>query len=188
MVYDLGGKSRASKRHLPLQRTRTIQPIAARWAAPAGFFVIPAKTLREEEMKIFIGILFGVLLCSGALAGENDFRCFKSVGLKHPLKLQFDFPSENQDLGYVTYQNGSGKIPIKNINVKEIRAVPGRSSEFKAEWQEVTPDNSGGKYIVVSQGARVYEFQYIRKKGRTIFKFEEDLESSDEEGCKWNKK
>jgi hypothetical protein len=147
------------------------------------------KTLWEEAMKILIGLMFGVLLCSVAVADENDFRCFKSVGLKNPLKLQFDFPSGNQDLGYVTYQNGSRKIPVKNINEKETKAVPGgRPSEFKTEWQEITSDNSGGKYIVVSQGARVYEFKYIGKKDGKIFKFEEDLESSGEKGCKWNKK
>ncbi len=92
-------------------------------------------------------------------------------------------------IGYVTYQNGSGRIPVKNINVKETREVPGgRPSEFKAEWQEVSPDNSGGKYIVISQGARVYEFKYIRKKDGKVFRFEEDIESSDEDGCDWNKK
>jgi hypothetical protein len=138
-------------------------------------------------MKIFIYLMFGVLLCSWAVADENDFRCFQSVGLKNPLKLQFDFPSENQDLGYVTYQNGSGKIPVKSINAKETRAVPGgRPSEFETQWQEVTPDNSGGKYIIVSQGARIYEFKYIRKKDGKIFKFEEDLESSGEKECEWN--
>lgn len=124
-----------------------------------------------------------------AISADNDFRCFKSVGLKNPLKLQFDFPSGNHDLGYVTYQNGSGRIPVKNINVKETREVPGgRPSEFKTEWQEVRPDNSGGKYIVISQGARVYEFKYIRKKDGKVFRFEEDIESSDKDGCDWNKK
>ena len=151
--------------------------------------VVPTKTLWEEKMKILIGIIFGVLLCSEALADKNDFRCFKSVGLKKPLKLQFDYPSVNQELGYVTYKNGSGKIPVKNINEKETRRVlSGGLPEFKTEWQEVTPDNSGGKYIVVSRGALTYGFNYIRKNGGAIFKFEEDLESSGEKGCEWNEK
>ena len=142
-------------------------------------------------MKQLIGLVFLVfivLLCGSALANENDFRCFKSVGLKNPLRLQFDFPASGQGPGYVTYQNGKGKIPVKNVNVKESTGAPGgRPSEFKAEWVEVTPDNSGGKYIVVSQGARVYEFKYIRKKDGKIFKFEEDLESSGEKACAWKK-
>jgi hypothetical protein len=140
-------------------------------------------------VKKLIGFVLGVLLCSSALAEEYDFRCFRSVGLKSPLKLQFDLPTGNQELGYVTYEKGSGKIPVKFITVEETRPVPGgRPSEFKAEWEEVTPDNSGGKYIVVSQGARVYEFKYIRKKDGRIFNFEEDLESSGERKCEWNKK
>jgi hypothetical protein len=129
------------------------------------------------------------LLTSGAVADEYDFRCLKSVGLKNPLRLQFDFPSGDQDSGYVTYQNGSGKIQVKSIIEKETRAVPGgRPSEFETEWQEITLNESGGKYIVVSQGARVYGFKYIRKKDGQIFKFEEDLQSSGEKGCEWNKK
>lgn len=124
-----------------------------------------------------------------AISGEDEFRCLTSVGVKNPLKLQFDFPSGKQELGYVTYQNGSGKIPVKNTSVKETRKVPGgRPSELTAEWQEVGPDSSGGKYIIVSQGARIYEFKYIRKKDGKIFRFEEDMDASSENGCNWNKK
>ena len=78
---------------------------------------------------------------------------------------------------------------MKIIKEREVQRVRGgRPSEIEAQWEEITSDDTGGKYIIVSQGAQIYEFRYIRKKDGKIFKFEEDLEASTEEGCKWNKK
>ena len=138
-------------------------------------------------MKKLTGLIVGALLSSGAIADENDFRCLVSLGLKKIIKLQFDFPAGKQDLGYVTYQNGSGRVPVKKINMKETRIVPGgRPSEYETEWEEIIPDSSGGKYILVSQGARIYEFKYIRKKDGKVFDFKEDLESFSDNSCEWN--
>ncbi|MCW8127705.1 hypothetical protein [Microbulbifer halophilus] len=137
-------------------------------------------------MKKLIGLMLGFFLCSGALSEEGDFRCFQSVGLEKPLRLQFDFPPGDQKTGYVTYESGSGKIPVENTGMKETRMEPGRPSEFEVEWEEVAANDSGGKYVIVSQGARVYEFKYIRRDGK-LFEFEEDLDSLGENGCAWNR-
>ncbi|MFA5182696.1 MAG: hypothetical protein WC405_15340 [Syntrophales bacterium] len=119
----------------------------------------------------------------------NDFRCLKSIGGKTPLRLQFVFNTDKPDVGYVIYNNGSGPIAVKMIKEREVRRVKGGGpSEYEAQWEEITSDGTGGKYIVVSQGARIYEFRYIRKKDGKQFKFEEDVESITEKGCKWNKK
>ena len=120
----------------------------------------------------------------------NDFRCLKSIGVKTPFRLQFVFTAEGKpDVGYVIYQNGNKPITIKMIKEREVRRVKGGgASEYEAQWEEITSDGTGGKYIVVSQGARINEFRYIRKKDGKQFKFEEDLETITEKGCKWNKK
>ena len=140
-------------------------------------------------MKKLFGVLIGILFCASVAADVNDFRCLKSIGVKTPLRLQFVFETDKPDMGYVIYQNGSGPIAVKMLKEREVREGPrGRPSVFEAQWEEITSDGTGGKYIVVSQGARIYEFRYIRKKDGKIFKFEEDIEASTEEGCKWNKK
>ena len=140
-------------------------------------------------MNKLFGVLIGILFCTSAAADENDFRCLKSIGAKTPLRLQFVFQTDKPDVGYVVYQNGSGPIAVKKLKEREVREVPGgRPSVSEAQWEEITSDGTGGKYVVVSQGARIYEFRYIRKKDGKVFKFEEDLEASTEEGCEWNKK
>lgn len=40
-------------------------------------------------MNKLFGILIVILVCTSAAAGENDFRCLKSIGVKTPLRLQF---------------------------------------------------------------------------------------------------
>lgn len=140
-------------------------------------------------MNKLFGVLIGFLVCTSVSADVNEFRCLKLIGVKTPLRLQFVFHTDKPDVGYVIYQNGSGPVAVKKLKEREVREVPGgRPSVSEAQWEEITSDGTGGKYIVVSQGARIYEFRYIRKKDGKVFKFEEDLEASTEEGCKWNKK
>lgn len=140
-------------------------------------------------MKKLIGLALGAFLCSHALADENDFRCLKSIGLKKPIRLQFAFPTDRDARGYVAYQGGTGRIAVKRTQERELREVPGgRPSEFETLWVEMTRDEPGGTYVLVTQGARLTEFRYIRKKDGKVFRFEEDLASSGEEGCEWNRK
>ena len=95
----------------------------------------------------------------------TDFRCFKSIGLKSPHRLQFVIQADKDKLGYVSYQNGSGAIPVKLLKEKELKKVSGgRPSEFESQWQETTHDGTGGEYVVVSQGALISEFRYNQKK------------------------
>jgi hypothetical protein len=137
-------------------------------------------------MNKLICVLVIVFFAAGfATADQNDFRCFKSVGLKNILRIQFVFPSGNEDTGYVIYKGGSARIPVKRIKEKELRRGPaGRPSEFETQWREITPDETGGTYIYVSQGAIIDNFRYIRKDGK-IFKFDEDIDASDDNGCTW---
>ena len=140
-------------------------------------------------MNKLFGILIAILVGTSAVADENDFRCLKSIGVKTPVRLQFVFETDKPDVGYVIYQNGSKPIAVKRLKEREVRGVPGgRPSLTEAQWEEITSDDAGGKYIMVSQGARIYEFRYIRKKDGKIFKFEEDMEASTEKGCEWKKK
>ena len=138
--------------------------------------------------KLFV-FLIVMLFCASVAADENDFRCLKSIGGKTPLRLQFIFQTDKPDTGYAIYQNGSRPIAVKMLKEREVRRIPGGGpSVVEAQWEEITSDGSGGKYIMVSQGARINEFRYIRKKDGKLFKFEEDIEEWTEKGCAWNKK
>jgi hypothetical protein len=138
-------------------------------------------------MKRLPGFVLAALFCGNAVASPDDFRCFKSIDQKKPIRLQFVFATENPDRGYVIYEHGSGKIPVVDLGAKATATVKDRPSEFSAQWEEVTSDGSGGRYTIVSQGARVSDFRYTRKKDGKVFHFEEDMEASGDDGCTWNK-
>lgn len=142
--------------------------------------------INRLKLVSFFAVMTGIFLCKPVFADENDFRCFKSIGLKKPVRLQLTFQSGKDDLGYITYQRGSGRIQVKKTSEKELRRVPGgRPSEFEITWQEMTPDSSGGRYVMVVQGARIYDFRYTGKKGGKVLKFTEDLDAFGEKGCSW---
>ena len=138
-------------------------------------------------MNKLISLLLGALLSSQVGADENDFRCLKSVGLKNPLRLQFILASDNDDVGSVIYKNGSARIPIKRVKETQLRRGPkGRPSEIETRWAEMVPEGGGGTYLVVSQGAVLSAFRYIRQDGKQ-FIFEEEPEAAAEQGCHWSK-
>jgi hypothetical protein len=133
-----------------------------------------------------VGLLVGFFLASSVMANGGDYRCMKSVGLKNPIKLRFAFPPDNTGIGNVTYQRGSGSIKVKMLKQKESNRGKGRPSEFESHWSEINSDGSGGTYIMVTQGARIYDFKYVRKKDGKIFNFEEDLDAFTDNGCEWS--
>jgi hypothetical protein len=135
--------------------------------------------------KPFALLVVALLAANSAQADQDDFRCFKSVGGKNALKLQFVFQANG--LGYVIYQGGSARIPVKMTKEKEVRGKAGSPSEFKTEWQETTPDGSGGTYAYTNEGSSVENFRYFRKDGK-VFKFEEDTSAMADNGCAWARK
>jgi len=137
-------------------------------------------------MNRLIGVLvIGFFAASSAVADQIDFRCYKSVGLKNTLRIQFVIQSDNDDAGYVIYEGGSARIPVKRLKEKELKRLPGgRPSVFETQWREITSDGSGGTYVYVSQGAIVDNFRYIRNDGK-IFRFVADLDASADNGCAW---
>jgi len=138
-------------------------------------------------MKKLFGLLFALLICNVALADDADFRCFKSVGLKNTIRLQFSFPAEDQGLGHVRYVNGSAPIPVKKIGERTVSKVPGgRPWVFEMTWQEVGAQG-GGKYIIVTQGVLIDEFRYVRQKDGKVFRFEDDPDATGKNGCEWKR-
>jgi hypothetical protein len=139
-------------------------------------------------MKLLFGFVCAALLCNAAFAqdDQNEIRCLKSVGLKKPIRLQFEFPGAKQELGSVIYEHGSGKISVKQLETKETEKVSGRPSFFTVKFEEVVPDHSGGVYTLVTQGAMVLDAEYKRKDGK-IFHFDDDTTALGEKGCMWKK-
>lgn len=140
----------------------------------------------EPRMKRRLAVLLLLIVAAPAVwADQGHVRCLRSIGLTTPLRLQLGILSDSNDRGYVLYQGGSGRIPLKLLKVTELRRVyGGRPSEFETQWIEMSPNGSGGRYVYVNQGAIIDDFRYIRKDGR-VFKFVDDLDAFTDDGCTW---
>ncbi|WP_323355117.1 hypothetical protein [Cyanobium gracile] len=140
----------------------------------------------EPPMKRCLAVLLLLIIAAPPVWADQDtVRCLRSIGLKTPLRLQLGISSETDDRGYVLYQGGSGRIPLKLLKVTELRRVyGGRPSEFETQWVEMPPSGSGGRYIYINQGAIIDDFQYIRKDGR-VFKFVDDPDAYADDRCTW---
>jgi hypothetical protein len=128
-------------------------------------------------------LVLGSLLNTAVQAG--DIRCFRSTDAARPLKLEFGFPPAGSKDAYVRYEHGSANIRLKLLKSDSAETAPGRPMESTTTWKEDLP--GGGTYKVVSQGARIYEFTYVRAKDHKAFAFEEDLEAWEQSGCRWRR-
>ena len=132
--------------------------------------------------------LVALVGCAGANALEPDqFRCFKSVDQPHPIRLEFVVSDGPQHASYVIYEHGDGRIPLDVLGEKTLAAsAQGRPDEIESRWRETGPDG-GGEYVMVSQGAVVSDFRYVRKRDGKTFRFEEDTAASGVHGCTWRR-
>lgn len=123
------------------------------------------------------------LLSAGAFA--QQFLCFETAGKKAPIQLQFDLPSDGQELASVTYRKGTGAIQFKKVSEKEINEGPdGRPSLIRTVWEENVARGKGGRYEMDTQGAVVYRMEYKRPDGKK-FNFTVIDEAEGLNGCEW---
>lgn len=133
-------------------------------------------------MFLFImGLLF--FINANAFA-DQAIGCFSSG------KINVKFVEIDQDglsFSYVKYQKSNEAIPLLFINRVEESYPEGRPSAFTTEWQELLNGKVNGKYIIMSQGARFYQFDYVTQKGKVV-KFSENLGAYNNEhsDCEWN--
>ena len=175
-----------------LQRLKFVSVMLVPWYilnTKWRLYLLFQTTIVKVIMIKLIGLLLGFFVANSVMADEGDYRCLKSVGLKSSIKLQFVFPPDNKDIGKVIYKGGSGSIKVQMLKQKETRKGPsGRPSEFESQWSEINSDGPGGTYIIVTQGAQIYDFKYVRNKDGKIFRFEEDVDAFADNGCEWGAK
>ena len=141
------------------------------------------------KTRSFLFVVFATsTLAPTAHAGPDDFRCFKSIGVKPPIRLEIVFPDAHDRGGYVLYEHGSAKIPIVNVKTSLAAPMPkDRPGEFLSTFREAAADGPGGEYVMTSQGAVVEDFRYIRKRDGKVFRFQEDTQASGEDACTWTR-
>ncbi|MEQ1975502.1 hypothetical protein [Xenorhabdus sp. SGI240] len=138
--------------------------------------------------KIIFSIL--TLLSFNAFSSEwfSEFRCFTSDSKKTINVKMVNIHSEkdNARLSYVKYEKSPIYIPILLVKNESEILSEGRPYMSTTIWHEMIQGKVNGAYTIISQGARVYGFTYISKKGKQV-DFEENVEAYDAEkkDCIW---
>jgi len=131
---------------------------------------------------IILSILFSF---SASSAPEKQTGCFSSdSGL---INVKFiDIYDDGVHLGYVKYKNSKEPIPLVFSDEKSESVDEDRPIENTTNWLEFIHGKYNGQYIVMSQGARYYQFIYKSISGRTI-SLNENLEAynKDRSDCIW---
>lgn len=131
---------------------------------------------------IILSILFSF---SASSAPEKQTGCFSSdSGL---INVKFiDIYDDAVHLGYVKYKNSKEPIPLVFSDEKSESVDEDRPIENTTNWLEFIHGKYNGQYIVMSQGARYYQFIYKSISGRTI-SLNENLEAynNDRSDCIW---
>ncbi|MBC8951495.1 hypothetical protein [Xenorhabdus sp. PB62.4] len=138
--------------------------------------------------KVIFSIL--TLLSFNAFSSElsSEFRCLTSDNKKPTnIKLVNVYSKkDNASLSYVKYEKSNVSIPI--LLVKEESEILSKDRPYMntTVWNEMIQGKVNGTYTITSQGARIYGFTYINKKGKQV-DFEENLEAYDAEkkDCIW---
>jgi hypothetical protein len=91
--------------------------------------------------------------------------------LSEHINLKFIENSEDINSAFVQYQGQDKLIPVTLISNIEQRKNEGYVSLIQHVYEE---DNGNGKYVMLFQGAVIYNFIYIRYSDNTVFFFEND--------------
>ncbi|CAN5870110.1 hypothetical protein BH11PSE12_BH11PSE12_27590 [soil metagenome] len=149
-------------------------------------------TLNFYMSKIFkkfsLGIFFLIPCLSFASNIESNLHCFVSDSTQK-IKLEmmeYSDPIRNWTGGYIKYRNSKNPITIVYQTRKILDETEGRPIYFENTWLEIVGAEITGKYVIGSQGANIYNFEYINLKSGKKYIFIETIErNSTDDGCKW---
>ncbi|EGT5656545.1 hypothetical protein JD793_002684 [Citrobacter braakii] len=135
------------------------------------------------KLKMLVLILL-FLDFTSVIAEEN-----KIVGCFSSGKINLKFVQIAQDgvsLGYVKYSKSKTAIPLIFISDSSEKNEAGGPNEYTSKWAEFINGKVNGHYIVMTQGARFYQFEYISSKNITT-EFKENINAynADSTDCKW---
>lgn len=136
-------------------------------------------------MNKYIIILIILFSFSASSAHEKQTGCFSSDSKLINVKF-IDIYDDGAHLGYVKYKNSKEPIPLVFSDEKSESVDEDRPIENTTNWLEFIHGKYNGQYIVMSQGARYYQFIYKSISGRTI-SLNENLEAynNDRSDCIW---
>ncbi|BET98457.1 hypothetical protein [Xenorhabdus taiwanensis] len=147
---------------------------------------------KEKEAKMYKKTIFFIfmLLSYNAFSSEwsSEFRCLTSDN-KKPINIKLVniySGKDNASLSYVKYEKSHISIPI--LLVKEESTILSEDRPYMSTtvWNERIQGKVNGTYTITSQGARIYGFNYINKKGKQVnFEENEEAYNIEKKDCIW---
>jgi hypothetical protein len=143
-----------------------------------------------RTLKISLISMLLMLACTNVFAGtaKSDLRCFidKSTQ-KTKLEMRvYSDEERNWSGGYIKYGKNKSPISIVFQSSKVIDENEGRPSTFETVWLEIAATEATGKYTAITQGARVYSLEYLGRKSKKIYKYDETVQRDNKgDNCNW---
>lgn len=100
------------------------------------------------------------------------------VGYSHlkPIKVKLIIKNDDFKNPKIQYYGQKEQIPLSFLREEALRRNKGGPSLMQQEWEERYNNKKTGRYIMVSQGAVVNHFIYIRYSDMKVFVFDQDTE------------
>ncbi|HEX7863312.1 MAG TPA: hypothetical protein VF555_00095 [Variovorax sp.] len=137
--------------------------------------------------------LAGLLLPLSASAASVDspvsvdYRCLTESTAQsiHLEWRMFSDPNSNWSGGYVRYKGSTRVITIVPVK-REVGDKPeGRPWEYITTWAEIVDGRIEGQYVVTTQGANIYGFDYKNLRSGKQYSFSQDIGPDDGKKCSW---
>ena len=127
------------------------------------------------------------LAASGDAPVSVDCRCLTESAAQ-TIRLEwriFSDPNSNWSGGYVRYKGSSKVIPIVPVKSEVGDKPEGRPWEYITTWAEIVDGRIAGQYVVTTQGANIYGFDYKNLRNGKQYSFSQDIGSDDGKKCSW---
>lgn len=128
------------------------------------------KTTKYLVLPLLILLISGIAHCADI--------SIHFIGYSHlkPVKVRLIIKNDDFKNPKIQYYGHKEQIPLSFLREEELRRNQNGPSLLQQEWEERYNNEKTGRYVMVSQGAVVNHFIYIRYRDMKVFVFDQDPE------------
>ncbi|WP_164280591.1 hypothetical protein [Stenotrophomonas indicatrix] len=123
-----------------------------------------------------------LLLAGGPATAAPDHRCL-SGGRDSTIHLEWRWLDDGR--ADVRYAGHSERLPLRRVSEQTTVLDEDRPYQFDTVWEERVDGRINGRYMLSTQGARIYSFSYVRARDGRRTDFDEDVNAFLDDSCHW---
>ena len=127
------------------------------------------------------------LLLAIAPVHADEVRCLTG-GDGDRIHLAWKLPEAgagNERVSYVRYAGKTQWLRLTLLSQDSTEMAEGRPWQFDSVWLEHLDGTVNGRYLISTQGARIYGFDYVHARSGRQTAFHEDIGATTDNGCQW---